>query len=57
MVMLREGLDMSPLPMRGVIVSMNRAVHVLPIPMMGESALLYFRPPKVDVTPIDYEHP
>jgi hypothetical protein len=57
MVMLREGLDMSPLPMRGVIVSMNRAIHVLPIPMMGESALLYLRPPKVDVTPIDYEHP
>src|SRR5262245_34500456 len=38
MVMLRKGFDMSPLPMRGVIVSMDRAIHVMSIPMMGESA-------------------
>jgi hypothetical protein len=55
MVVLRKGLDMIPLPVGGVVVSMNRAIHVLPIPMMGESACLHLRPPKIDVAPIGQE--
>jgi len=57
MVVLGKGLDMLPLPMRRVIVSMDGAIQILPVPMMGEPAFLDFRPPEVDVAPIDQEHP
>jgi hypothetical protein len=39
-IMLREGLDMLPLAMRGIVVSMDSAIHMLTVPMMGKSALL-----------------
>jgi hypothetical protein len=38
--MLREGLDMLPFAMRRIVVSMDGAIHMLTIPMMGKSALL-----------------
>jgi hypothetical protein len=39
-IMLREGLDMLPLAMRRIVVSMDGAIHVLTVPMMGKSAWL-----------------
>jgi len=40
MIVLREGLDMLPLAMRRIIVSMDGAIHMLTVPMVGKSALL-----------------
>ena len=39
-IMLREGLDMLSLAMRRNVVSMDGAIHMLAVPMMGKSALL-----------------
>jgi hypothetical protein len=39
-IMLREGLDMLPLAMRRIVVSMDSAIHMLAVPMMGKSPLL-----------------
>jgi hypothetical protein len=39
-IVLREGLDMLPLAMRRIIVSMNGTIHMLAVPMVGKSALL-----------------
>ena len=39
-IMLREGLGMLPLAMRRIVVSMDGAIHMLTVPMMGKSALL-----------------
>jgi hypothetical protein len=39
-IMLWKGLDMLPLAMRRIIVSMNGAIHMLTVPIMGKSALI-----------------
>ena len=39
-IMLREGLDMLPLAMRRIVVSMDCTIHMLTVSMIGKSALL-----------------
>jgi hypothetical protein len=39
-IMPWEGLDMLPLAMRRIVVSMDSAIHMLTVPMMGKSAWL-----------------
>lgn len=39
-IVLGKGLDMLPLAMRGIVVAMNGAIHMLAVPMMGKSAFL-----------------
>ncbi len=57
MAVLGKSFDMAPLSMGRVIVSMDGAIHILPVPVMSEPTFLNFRPPEVDVAFIDQEHP
>ena len=53
MVMLWKGLDMLPFPMGRIVVAMDGAIQMLPVPMMGKPAFLHFRPPEIDVASVD----
>jgi hypothetical protein len=55
MIVLRKGSDVPPFPMWGVIVSIDGAIHMLPVPVMSKAALLDFRPPEVNVAVVDEE--
>jgi hypothetical protein len=55
MIVLRKGSDVPPFPMWRVIVSIDGAIHMLPVPVMSKPALPDFRPPEVNVAVVDEE--
>src|SRR5215813_12313215 len=56
MVVPRKGRDMCPPSMGRVIVPIDGAIHLLPIPVMSKTAFLHLRPPEIDVTFINDKH-
>src|SRR5713226_1339376 len=57
MVVLGKGFDTLPPAVRRVVVSMDRAIHILPVPVVGEPAFLDLRPPEVKIALVDQEYP
>lgn len=55
MVMLWKGSDVPPFPMWGIIVSIDGAIYMLPVPVMSKPTFLDFRPPEVNVAVVDQE--
>jgi hypothetical protein len=47
---------MLPLPMRGIVVPMDGAIHLLSIPMMCKPTFLDLGTPKIQVAFIHKEH-
>jgi hypothetical protein len=48
---------MLPLPMGRIVVAMDGAIQMLPVPMMCKATYLHLRPPEIDVASVDEKYP